>query len=804
MSRSIKKVGVLGSGVMGAGIAAHLAGAGIPCLLLDIVPKNLPTGGDRNQFARKGLENILSAKPALIYSKSDAKLIQAGNFEDDFDKLKDCDWIIEVVIERLDIKRSVFERVEKVMKPDAIVSSNTSGLSLTEMSEGRGAGFKKNFIITHFFNPVRYMKLVEVVSGPETNPEVTCFMAGFLSRGLGKGVVYAKNTPDFIANRIGVYSWMSTFHRVLKEGYKVEEVDKILGKAVGRPKSAMFRTGDMVGLDTLVHVSRHTYDACPNDEKRDVFKIPEVIEKMVNQKMLGDKTGGGFYKKIKNENGKQVLSLDLQTFEYRPQEKVKFESLDTAKGIEDTGERLKSIINANDRAGALAWNSLADVLIYAANRIPEIADDIVNIDNGMKWGFNWDLGPFEVWDAIGVKEIADRVTKEGVQLPKIVRDVLAKGEGKFYKKVDGKQHYFDLATSSYKQIPEPPGVIILSSLKERSKVIRKNDAASLIDMGDGVACLEFHSKMNAIDADIGTMMKESLEEVQKNFVGLVIGNQAENFSVGANLMLLWLESQQQNWKAIEDLAKNFQDVNMALRYSPKPVVSVPFGMTLGGGCEVAMGADAIRAHAELYMGLVEVGVGLIPAGGGCKEILLRCEEFMRDKFAKLPPAYRWAKEIDGGPFPKVAMAFETVAFAKVSTSAKEAKSLHYLRKSDKISISRDHLLDDAKRDVIEMAKSYKQPTPRDNIRVPGRGGKMAIMSQIQGFLAKKMVSEHDAVIAEKLATIFTGGDNLPNIGTISEQRILDLEREAFLSLCGMEKTQARMQHMLMKGKPLRN
>lgn len=803
MGREINKVAVLGAGIMGAGIAAHLAGAGIPSLLLDIVPKDLPPGGDRNQLAKKGLEAILNAKPALIYSKADARLILPGNFEDDFEKIRECDWIIEVVVERLDIKRSVFERIDSLMRPETIVSSNTSGLSLASMTEGRSANFKKNFVITHFFNPVRYMKLVELVPGPKTDPEVSCFMSGFLSKRLGKGVVMAKDTPNFVANRIGVFGWCAGLQTILKEGWKVEEVDKIVGTAIGRPKSAMFRTTDMVGLDTLVHVARHTYEACPNDEKREVYKIPPVIEKMLERKLLGDKTGSGFYKKQKTDAGKEILALDLQTVAYRPQEKVRYDSLGVAKNTEDVGERIRQMVQAQDRAGQLAWKTVSDVLVYAANRIPEIADDIVNVDNAMKWGFNWDLGPFETWDAIGVKEVAERLKKENVPLPRIVDDLLNKGEGKFYKKVDGKRHYFDAASPTYKPIKENPSIILLPSLKEQKKEIKKNDSASLIDLGDGVACLEFHSKMNAIDDEIVAMMQTALEEVKKNFVGLVIANQGENFSVGANLMLLWLEAQQQNWDKIKGVVRGFQQAAFALKYAPKPVVSAPFGMVFGGGCEAAMGATQMRAHAELYMGLVEVGVGLIPAGGGCKEMLLRSEEFLREKFSRIPPENRWSKDIDGGPFPKVQMAFQTVAFAKVSTSAKEAKSLHYLKKSDRISLSRDHLIHDAKQDVLELAKNFVPAAPRDKILVPGRGGWYALKSAIEGFRAQGVITEHDAVIAEKLATIFTGGD-LPNLGFVSEQKLLDLELEAFLSLVGMEKSQARMQAMLMTGKPLRN
>lgn len=801
--REIKKVGVLGAGIMGAGIASHVAGAGIPCLLLDIVPRDLPPGGDRNLLAKKGLEMVLNSKPALIFSKADAKKIEVGNFEDDFDRLKECDWIIEVVVEKLDIKRAVFERIDRVMRPEAIVSSNTSGLPLKEMAEGRSPTFRKNFIITHFFNPVRYMKLVELVTGPETEPEVACFIAGFLSQRLGKGVVYAKDTPNFVANRIGVYGWFAAMRDILKDGYRVEEVDKILGTAVGRPKSAMFRTTDMVGLDTLVHVAKNTYEACPNDEEREVFKIPPVVEKMIEKKLFGDKSGAGFFKKIKNNGKSEILALDLNNVEYRAQEKVRFESLGSVKEIEDSGERLKRMIASPDRAGQLAWKTTRSVLVYAANRIPEITDDIVNLDNAMKWGFNWDLGPFETWDLLGVKQTADRIESEGFKVPALVQQVLEKGEGRFYKKQNGKTYFFDLKSSSYKPLPERPGVLLLKEIKERTKVIKRNAGASLWDAGDGIAVLEFHTKMNAIDADVGQMMNDAVDEVEKNFQGLLLFNEGQNFSVGANIMLLFLEAQQKNWKGIEEMIRGFQAACMKLRYSKKPTVAAPHNMALGGGCEVSLGADAIHAHAELYMGLVEVGVGLIPAGGGCKEMLLRWQDRMAERFAKMPPQNRWAKRIDGGPFPKTQKAFEAIAFAKVSMSAKEAVENGHMRKTDRISLSRDHHLSEAKKTVLELAKNYQQPKVREDIWVAGRGGYYALKSAVDGFLAQKKVSEHDAVLAMKLANILTGG-NIPNIAFVPEQRILDLECEAFLELCGMEKTQERIQAMLMTGKPLRN
>ncbi|MBI2082061.1 MAG: 3-hydroxyacyl-CoA dehydrogenase/enoyl-CoA hydratase family protein [Deltaproteobacteria bacterium] len=781
----IKKVAVLGSGIMGSGIAAHLASAGIPSYLLDIVPKD--AGGDRNKLAKAGIENILKAKPSLIYSKKDARLITPGNFEDDWGKLAECDWIIEVVVEKLEIKRQVFERVEKVIRPGTIVTSNTSGLSLTAMAEGRGAEFRRHFLITHFFNPVRYMKLVEVVSAPETDPKTVARVVNLLEERLGKGVVYAKNTPSFVANRIGVYNWVSTLQTILQEGYQVGEVDKILGAAIGRPKSGMFRTSDMVGLDTLVHVAQHTYEYCSRDEKREAHRIPAPVEKMLEKKMLGEKTGQGFYKKIKKEDGgSEIFQLNLKTLDYEPQPKFRYESLSATKNIDDVSKRIRFLVDQKDRAASLAWKSVRDMLLYSAHRIPEIADDVVNIDNAMKWGFNWSLGPFETWDALGVQKVVERLKSENLPTPPLVQKVLTKGIGSFYKTESGRRYFFDLKTESYLPVPDRPGILILKSVKEQTEVILKNDSASLIDVGDGVACLEFHSKMNAIDGEIIHLMNDAVARVEKDFSGLVLYNEGENFSVGANLMLLFLAAQSEDWGQIEEVVKSFQQACMRLRYSAKPVVAAPFNLALGGGCEVSLGADQIVAHGELYMGLVEVGVGLIPAGGGCKEMIRRFDESLKT-----------------GPFAKVQKAFETIAFASVSTSAKEAQEIGYLTKKDVVTPSRDHLLGEAKKKVIEMSRSYQRPEPRRDILLPGRGGYYALLSAIEGFRLQGKITDHDQVIGEKLAHILTGGD-MPNLGYVSEQRLLDLEREVFLSLVGMEKTQARIQNMLLTGKPLRN
>jgi 3-hydroxyacyl-CoA dehydrogenase len=809
--REIKKVGVLGAGVMGHGIAAHLAGAGIPVYLLDIVPpkfteedaklfKSEKDPRFRNKFSLAGIEAIKKSKPSVIYSQRDLRLITPGNFEDDWDKLKECDWIVEVVVERLDIKQSVYARIEKILQPHAIVSSNTSGLRLNSLVEGRGAQFKKNFLVTHFFNPVRYLKLVEIVSSPETDPEVVKTMAAFLEDKLGKGVVYAKDTPNFIANRIGTYAFMMALKRVMEENDTVEEVDKILGPAMGKPKSAMFRTADIAGIDTLAHVVKNTYENCPNDEQRAVFVMPDTVNQMIAKGWTGDKAGQGFYKKSKGAGGeKEILAIDLKTLEYRPKQEVRFESLGAARGVEDVGQRIKTVLAGTDRAAEFAWKVTRDTLIYAANRIPEIADDVVNVDNAMRWGFNWDLGPFETLDALGVKETVERIKKDGLTPPPLFLQVLEKGAGVFYKSEGGKRLFFDVKTNKYAPVPVKANVLLLKSLREQNKTIKSNAGASLFDLGDGVINLEFHSKMNAIDAEIITLGFEALEMLAAGkFAGMVISNEGENFSVGANLMLIWLESQQKNWDNVENMVRQFQNFCMQLKHSPRPVVAAPFALTLGGGCEICMGADAIRAYAETYIGLVEVGVGLIPGGGGCKNMLLNCESALRAKGQKV-----WASTGDGGPFPKVQRAFERIGFAKVATSAKEGIDFDYLKPSDKITLNRDSLLHDAKQDVLNLAKNYSEPKAREDILVPGVGGKMAMVSAISGYRALGTITEHDAFIAEKLAHVLCGGD-IPTQRLVSEQYLLDLEREAFLQLCGTEKSQARMQFMLMNNKPLRN
>ncbi len=800
----IEKAAVLGAGTMGAQIAAHLANAGIPVLLLDVVPKEptpeeaargltLDSGEVRDRIARAGLEAAKKAKPAAFFKEGAAALVSAGNFEDDLPRLKDCDIIIEAVVERLDIKRSLFERVEKYRRPGSVVASNTSGIPIREIAKGFSEEFRAHFLGTHFFNPPRYLHLVELIRTEWTSPEVSCAVYGFLDRRLGKGVVVAKDRPNFIANRIGTYGAMVTLRTLEEDGYTIEEVDRMTGPVLGRPKSATFRTFDIVGLDVLAHVARNLYEAVPEDEEREVYRLPEFVEKMVGQGILGDKTKGGFYQKRKGEDGgRDIWTLDVASLEYRRQQKAKLPALEAAKNIDDTRARVKSLVWGKERAGAFLWKTMSRVFAYAANRIPEIADTVVEIDRAMKWGFGWELGVFEAWDAVGVEQSVARMNEEGRAVPSNVRKMLDAGATSFYKTEDGREFYFDFASESYVPVAEQPGVIVLKSVKDRTGVIKKNAGASLIDIGDGVACLEFHSKMNSIGGDTLAMLKAALAEVERNFVGLVVGNQGQNFSVGANLMLVLLGAQEEDWDELDLGIRAFQRATMSLRYSPKPVVVAPFQMTFGGGCEMTLHADRARASAETYIGLVEVGVGLIPAGAGTKEMLVRA----------LDSIPQGVTEAD--PFPFVKRAFETIAMAKVATSAEEARGYGFLREEDSYSMNADRLIADAKQEVLSLAAAgYTQPRERRDVLALGNSALSTIKLGIHQLKRGGFISDYDAVIGEKLARILTGGD-LNHETRVSEQYILDLEREAFLSLCGQRRTQERIAHMLKTGKPLRN
>ena len=800
----VKKAAVLGAGTMGAQIAAHLANAGVPTLLLDIVPREnvfgpdgTPTMGleslDRNKIARVGFEAAKKAKPAAFFTSDLSSLITTGNFDDDLPKLKDCDLIIEAVVENLDIKRSLFERVEQYRKPGSVIASNTSGIPLRQLAEGRSEDFRAHFLGMHFFNPPRYMHLVELIRTEWTKPEVSCSMFGFLDERLGKGVVVAKDRPNFIANRIGTFGALVTMRTMLDDDYSIEEVDKITGPAVGRPKTATFRTFDLVGLDVFAHVVRNLHENLPDDPEREMFVMPDFVTKMIEKGWLGNKTKAGFYQRKKSDGDKrEIWTLNSATLDYRPSQKVKLPSLEMAKNVEDTRERLKTLAWSKDRVGAFLWKTLSRTLCYAADRIPEIADTVVEIDRAMRWGFNWELGPFEVWDAIGVEKSVATLEEEGRNIPSNVRSMIDAGVKSFYRKKDGQHFYYDFASEEYRPLADPPGTINLKSLKDRTGVVKKNSGASLIDLGDGVAGLEFHSKMNSIGGDTLEMLKVALNEVEKNFVGLVVGNQGQNFSVGANLMLMLMEAQDENWEELDMIGRFFQQSVMSLRYSPKPVVVAPFQMVFGGGCEMVLHADRVRASAETYIGLVEVGVGIIPAGCGTKEMLMRALD-------SIPADMK-----DADPFPFVKRAFETIALAKVATSAEEARGFGFLREEDSISMNPDRLIADAKKEVLALAASgYVQPQPRTDILALGNPALATLKLGVHLMKRAGYISDHDALIGEKLARILTGGD-LNHATRVSEQYLLDLEREAFLSLIGTRKTQERIAHMLKTGKPLRN
>ncbi|MCP8969654.1 3-hydroxyacyl-CoA dehydrogenase/enoyl-CoA hydratase family protein [Ectobacillus ponti] len=790
----IRKAAVLGSGVMGSGIAAHLANIGIPTLLLDIAPKallpeeeakglTLESKEVRNRFSSAAIQKLFKQKPAPLTSKANAALITPGNLEDDLGKLGDVDWIIEVVVENLEVKKQLFARVDEVRKPGTIISSNTSGISIEQMSAGRSEDFCKHFLGTHFFNPPRYLKLLEVIPTKATCPDVLAFMKTFGEDVLGKGVVEAKDTPNFIANRIGTYGLLVTLQELLKNGYSVGEVDSVTGPLIGRPKSATFRTLDVVGLDTFVHVANNVYDNVDETE-RDVFKVPALLHVMLENKWLGSKTGQGFFLK----QGKDILELNPETLQYEPQKKLKAPSIELSKQEKGLPNKLKALVYAKDRAGTLLWSILMPTLLYSAKLNGEIADNIVAIDNAMKWGFGWETGPFEIWDAIGVRKSVAKWAEEGKTAPAWVQEMLESGHESFYKNDNGVSYYYD--DGEYKPMEQNKKVISLKQLKAKRGVIKQNSGASLIDLGDGVLCLEFHSKSNAIGMDITQMINFAVDEVAKNYKGLVIGNQAKNFCVGANLAMILMEAQDDNYFEIEWVVKQFQDAMMKIKYSPKPVVAAPYGMTLGGGAEVCLPAAAIQASSETYMGLVEVGVGLIPGGGGNKELYMK-------HLSSLPNGV----EVD---LQKVAnKVFESIAMAKVSTSAQEAFENNFLGAKDGISVNADHLLHDAKQKVLSLYEAGYKPPVRRKVPVVGEPGYATLLLGAQAMHLSGYISAYDLHLAKKLAYVIAGG-KVPYGTEVDEQYLLNLEREAFLGLVSEMKSQARMQHMLVKGKPLRN
>jgi len=792
MSFRIRKVAVLGAGVMGSGIAAHLANSRVRCLLLDIVPPNpgpndgVSSRGFRNKFALGALANLKKLKPAPLMSAAALDFIQPGNFDDDLPRLAECDWVIEVVKEDMPVKQALFAKVEKHLRKDAIVSSNTSGLSIQGMTEGRSDDFKARFLVTHFFNPVRYMKLLELVAGQHTRPDVVRAIHAFGEETLGKGIVYGKDTTNFVANRIGVYGIMKIVAEMQAAELSVEEVDKIFGPAMGRPKSAIFRTADVVGLDTFLHVAKNCYDTLTGDESREVFKTPDFMLELVKRGALGEKSGRGFYKK----EGKEILALDLKTLEYRPQQKVRYDSLGAARNIDDVRERIATVMRGEDKAAKFAEKLTLDTLAYASRRIPEIADDVVNVDRAMRWGFGFELGPFETWDAYGVRQGVERMKALGLVPAKWVEEMLAKGQETFYGTQGTQTTAWDIPSKSMKPVVENARAVRVEHLKRGNKLVKVSESASLWDMGDGALLLEFHSKMNSIDDDIVAMMNAAVDEAEANFRALVVGNDGANFSAGANIMALLMAVKSDDFETVGKLVRGFQAANQRMRYSAIPVVTAPFNLTLGGGAEATMGGNAVQAAAELYMGLVEFGVGLIPGGGGTMQLL-------RNVYGPYAPD----KDFDALPFLK--KVFLTVGTAKVATSAEEARELGFLLPTDGISANRDFLLSDAKGRALGMANAGFKPPRPTRFLLPGRSGFATIDMLLYDMQLTHQISDHDRKIAQKLARVLTGGNASPTV-PVTEEQLLELEAEAFLSLCGEAKTQDRIQFMLEKGKPLRN
>jgi 3-hydroxyacyl-CoA dehydrogenase len=802
----INKVAVLGAGTMGSRIAAHLANAGIPCYLLDIVPPDQAQSSDksaRNKIVAAGLDGAIKSKPAAFFQKGLERLVTIGNFDDDLKLLADADWIIEAVAENLEIKRNLLKKVEAVRKSGSIVTTNTSGLPVHSIAEGFSEDFRRHWFGTHFFNPPRYMRLLEIIPTPESDPAAVANIAHLCDVRLGKGIVYAKDTPNFIANRIGTFSGLNVFRLMQEMDLTVEEVDA-LTSAGGWTKAATFRTIDLVGLDVLGSVVGN-FMKTVQDERSDL-KLPEFFQKMLERKLLGDKTKAGFYKKIKTPDGKEDrLVIDWKTLEYRPVQKVKFPSLELAKNIEDMGERLRMTVSntdPRDKAAQFSWASLSELWTYSANRIPEISDTVVEIDRALRMGFNWEVGPFELWGLAGVEATVARMKKEGKPVSANVEKLLASGKKSWYiddpTSASGRA-YFDLKTGQYKPVEVPEGVWSVEAVKKSHGVVKKNAGASLIDLGDGVGCIEFHTKMNALGGDIVQMVTQSLKTggIGDQFEAFVITGDSANFSVGANLMMLMLAVQEEEWDEVDLAIKQFQGMTQAIKFCTRPVVAAPFGMSLGGGTEIALHSAARQPHAELYMGLVEVGVGLLPGGGGCKELLLRAVENAR---AIRPDGRAESVELMEG----MKRIFELIGTAKVSTSAYEARDFGFLSDGDLISMNRERVLSDAKERALELARAgYKAPVPRTDIPAPGENVLATLKLGIHLMRQAEYISDHDVKVGTKVAEVICGGNVTPGM-PISEQYLLDLEREGFKSLCGERKTQERIQFTLKTGKPLRN
>ena len=800
-TRRIKKIAIIGSGIMGSGIACHFANIGVDVLLLDIVPRDLNDAEKakgltlehksvRNRIVNDSLTASLKSKPSPIYHQSFASRITTGNLEDDIAKVKDVDWIMEVVVERLDIKQQVFEKLEKHRTPGTLITSNTSGIPIHFMSEGRSEDFQKHFCGTHFFNPARYLKLFEIIPGPKTDASVLEFLNGYGEQFLGKTSVVAKDTPAFIGNRIGIFSIQSLFHAVKDLDLTIEEVDKLSGPVIGRPKSATFRTVDVVGLDTLVHVANGIRENCPNDERKELFVLPDFINKMMENKWLGSKTGQGFYKLVRNADGsKDILSLDLNTLEYRANKSASFATLELTKTIDKVVDRFKVLVSGKDKAGEFYRKSFAALFAYVSNRIPEITDELYKIDDAMKAGFGWEHGPFQIWDAIGVEKGIEMMKAEGLEPAAWVNDMLASGNKSFYSIKDGATYFYDIPKKAQEKIPGQDSFIILDNIR-KSNEVWKNSGVVVEDLGDGILNVEFQSKMNTIGGDVLAGLNKAIDLAEKDFAGLVVGNQAANFSVGANIGMIFMMAAEQEYDELNMAIKYFQDTMMRMRYSSIPTISAPHGMALGGGCELSLHADKVVAAAETYMGLVEFGVGVIPGGGGSKEMALRAQDTFRKGDVELNTLQEY---------------FLTIGMAKVSTSAYEAFDLGVLQKGkDVVVVNKDRQIAVAKAHAKLMADAgYTQPVKRNDIKVLGKQALGMFLVGTDSMKDSKYISEHDMKIANKLAYVMAGGD-LSEPTLVNEQYLLDLEREAFLSLCTERKTLERIQHMLKTGKPLRN
>lgn len=800
MKRSIKKVAVLGSGIMGSRIAAHFANIGVEALLLDIVPRELNDQEKakglsledkvvRNRIVNGAWQSTLKSKPASLYTKDFAKRITLGNFDDDMKGIASCDWVIEVVVENLDIKKIVFEQVEKHRTPGTLISSNTSGIPIHLMLDGRSDDFKKYFSGTHFFNPPRYLELLEIIPTPSSDPEMIDFLMNYGHKFLGKRTVLCKDTPAFIANRVGIFSIMKVVETMKKLGMNVDEVDKLTGPVLGRPKSATFRTSDVVGLDTLIKVSNNLYEGLVDDEARELFKLPEIISKLEEKQWLGDKTKQGFYKKTKSEKGKTViLTLDLETMEYKPKQKIKFATLEMTKPIDNLQERFKMLFSGKDKAGEFYRDSFFGLFQYVSNRIPEIADELYKIDDAVSAGFGWEIGPFQYWDAVGVKKTVAKMEEAGYKPNQWIYDMLESGAESFYKVENGQRTYYDIPSKSYKSIAGTEDMLVLDNLR-KSNVVWGNSGSTIFDLGDGVLGLEFHTKMNTLGGEVVEGINKAITLAEESYTGLVIGNQGAQFSAGANLGMVFMHAIEQEYDELNFMIKHFQDTMMRVRYSSIPVVVAPHGLTLGGGCEMTLHADKVQAAAETYIGLVEVGVGLIPAGGGTKEFAKR----VADSFA--------TGDVELNDMQN---AFMNIATAKVATSAYEAFDMNILQRGDSVSVNKHRQIADAKAAVLELAADgYTKPIQDKHIKVQGKTGLALVAAGVNGMRMGNYISDHDLKIANKIAWVMCGGD-LSYPQEVSEQYLLDLEREAFLSLCAEPKTLERIQSILTSGKPLRN